>query len=111
MKKARDACSASYLALKDGVVAGGGWCLHKCIEVLPHTVGGMILKDVLDAPMNQILKNLNQEALELNEKILDPALVVKNAIKNAISIASTVMTLKGVTILPYEDKRDMRGMQ
>lgn len=119
-KKARDACNASFLALEDGVVAGGGVALLNAADSLPDTVGGNILKKVLEYPIIQICNNAEVEwsgasgvgigydvkngcMVDMVEaQIIDPALVVKNAIKNAISIASTVLTSKGSIIIPYE---------
>lgn len=57
LKKARDACSASYHALKDGIVAGGGIALYNVLSELPNTIGGNILKQALKAPLVQIVKN------------------------------------------------------
>lgn len=118
-KKAKDACHASHLALKDGVVAGGGVALYNCVNDLPNTVGGHILKEALQKPMKQIVENagIDFESIKADiEKedymgfdvkgeqfvtmfeagIIDPALVIKNAVTNAVSIASTILTATSV---------------
>lgn len=130
-KKAKDACAASYLALQEGVVVGGGLALLNAREFLPDTVGGRVMKKVLEAPFSQIYFNatghsfyesdVEQSVFSGNtgynaktgsivdmweEKILDPVLVVKNAVKNAVSIAGTVMTASGVTIIPIQEQND-----
>lgn len=112
--KAEDARNASYLALKGGVVVGGGVALLNASKKLPDTIGGKILGVALEAPIRQIMKNAGHAEPELDklggnkgfdakkdmyvdmwkEGIVDPAIVVKNAIKNAISVAGTVLTAK-----------------
>lgn len=117
--KAEDARNESYLALQDGVVAGGGLALYNTIEALPDTIGGLILSEALQAPFNQIyfngtgVKPYESESEQhvfggktgynvktgknvdmWEEGILDSAKVIKNAIRNAISIAGTVLTVQ-----------------
>lgn len=118
--KAEDARNASYLALQEGIVPGGGVALWNASINLPDTVGGTILRKALVAPINQIAENAgaivafvepNGDANGFNAKtgelvnmweagIVDPAKVVKNAIKNAISVAGTVLTTNIVAYLP-----------
>ncbi len=92
-KKTRDGRNASYLALKDGVVPGAGLSLIEATKSLPNTVGGEILKEAMKVPHEQILAN---GAAIVPSKILDPVIVVKNAIQNAISVAGTILTTKVV---------------
>ncbi len=117
-KKAKDACNASYLALKDGVVPGGGVALYRAIKALPDTVGGNILAYALQYPIDQILENMGKDDFDCSkdtfgEHVIDPALVVKNAVKNAVSIAGTVLTTNGVILIPHDDsiQKNMPGMQ
>lgn len=98
-KKARDGRNASYLALKDGVVPGAGLALLEAIKALPNTVGGTILKEALKAPHNQILAN---GTTEIKPSVLDPVIVVKNAVINAISVAGTLLTTQVVIPLAKE---------
>lgn len=117
-KKAKDACAAAYLALKDGVVIGGGKALFNARESLLgiDTPGSKILQKALIGPMRQIMQNTgvqiesyvwkfdgkgfdakSEKVVDLLDAgIIDPALVIKNAIKNSISIASTAMTSNGI---------------
>lgn len=93
--KALDARNASYLALNGGIVAGGGIALLRAAETLPDTIGGKVLKKALKYPRNQICENMGiPEVKKFGDDILDPAIVVKNAITNALSVASTVLTTK-----------------
>lgn len=119
--KSEDARNSCYLALQDGVVAGGGVALRNVIEVLPDTIGGKILERVLWSPIEQIIENagskINDDVftslLGTNKGfdaksgqivdmwevgIIDPNKVVKNSITNAISLAGTVLTTRIVIV-------------
>ncbi len=99
--KCRDAISASRLALRDGVVEGGGIALLKASRALPDTVAGNILKEALQAPIKQLCLNSGIEIPEsFGDKIVDSAAVVKNAVRNAVSLASTVLTTAIVITIP-----------
>lgn len=101
--KVEDAISAAWQALQGGIVIGGGLALASV--KLPDTVGGRILAKALKAPQEQIEKNmgatLSQRKLE-DEHIYDPANVVKNAARNAVSVAAAVLTAATVVTLPRE---------
>lgn len=101
-KKARDGRNAAYLALKDGVVKGGGVCINIIASYMPDTVGGYILNNALKAPYKQNLVNMGIKEPNWGDDISDPALVVKNAITNAVSVAGTVLTAHGIITLIKE---------
>lgn len=142
-KKAADACHASYLALKSGVVSGGGIALLNASRNLPDTIGGRIMKKALKVPLKTLLNNAGFEVIEKNDKknkkaiyiggkdfeggfgfdvkngcfknmvesgIIDPTIVVANAVTNSVSIASTVLTLKGI-ITSNESPQEMPFMR
>lgn len=109
--KALDARNSSYLAMQHGVVAGGGKALFNTVKSLPNTMGGNILKVALEAPLRQIVENSEakitynfvDENRGFDSKsgkvvdmykagILDSSIVVKNAVQNALSVASTILT-------------------
>ena len=94
--KALDARNASYLALTGGVVPGAGISLVRC-EINPDTIGGKILAKALQSPAAQILDNMEETTLGVN--VQDPAVVVKNAITNALSVAGTILTTRRITTL------------
>lgn len=124
-KKTNDGVNASKLALDGGVVAGGGVALLNATKLLPDTIGGNILKIALEVPLRTIARNGGYDEITLNwldfggdmgydaknnrivdmfeSRIIDPAIVVKNAIKNAISIASTNLTANGIIYLPKSE--------
>jgi chaperonin GroEL len=110
-KKCSDAISAAKLALEDGIVAGGGVTLWNASMELPETKGGEILKAALKMPFKQICMNAgaiteyrgltkewgydskdNSYKNMFDAGIVDPALVTKNSVRNAISVASTILT-------------------
>lgn len=97
-----DAKNAAKMALKGGVVPGAGYALKNV--VLPEGPGATILKEALQAPFRQIEENAGQplspEKILVEKGVEDPADVVKNAVKAAISVAGTVLNCS--TIIPYE---------
>lgn len=121
--KAEDAIHSSRLALKGGIVAGGGVALLNCAYRIPNTIGADILKVALTKPFFQIVDNAGikptnvedaaDESHGYNAKtgemvdmfdagIIDAAIVVKRAIQNALGIASTILTISSVITLPEE---------
>lgn len=122
--KVEDAISASYQALQGGVVAGGGSALASLSQHLPSSTGGKILKIALQSVAKQIVTNAGypntsldgydgthgfdsrtMEYVDLFEAgIIDPKNVVVNAVKNAISVAATVLTAPTIVTLPREEK-------
>jgi chaperonin GroEL len=126
--KVEDAIAAAYQALNGGIVAGGGVALLNVTMSLPATVGGLILKESLKAPVKQITANagkkldvdgfvsdpkrkntygMNSKSGEIVDMfelgIVDPKNVVLNAVKNAISVAATVLTAPTIVTLPREE--------
>lgn len=62
--KAEDAIHSSRLALKHGIVPGGGVALLNASKMLPDTIGGKILKVALLAPIKQISTNAGNPLVE-----------------------------------------------
>ena len=110
--RVEDAIYATKAALKEGIVPGGGIALlnaSQCIE--PENVGEKILLNAIKAPFVTILHNAGIEDYELpNVKgmgidvisgemvdmvkygVIDPVLVTKSALKNAISVINTIIS-------------------
>lgn len=124
--KVEDAISAAWHALQGGVVAGGGVALINAGATLPEGIGRDILKPALEAPACQIYLNagarvpdmflyngtdvggfdsrIGKEVGDMFEAgIIDPADVVLNAVKNAVSVAASVLTANTVITLPREE--------
>lgn len=113
--KAIDAISACHHALAGGVVNGAGEALANTVKSLPNTIGGNILANALLEPMNQIASNAGYKpsfgldsstglTVDMWEAgILDPIAVVKNSVKAAISVASTLLSTKIITTIPTHE--------
>lgn len=157
--RVEDARNSAYLALQNGVVAGGGICLLNAAKSLrnpqnlalsidletkkenrPNFVGLKILEKALQAPFKQIClnagitvqhqltdeefenppQNIDSMSIEGNKGfnaktgeivdmfdagILDSASVVKNSIRNALSVASIVLTCP--IIIPLQEEKQV----
>jgi chaperonin GroEL len=108
-----DAIYATKAALKEGIVAGGGVALLNASQVIEGTnVGEDILLDAIQAPFWTILSNAGIDLLEgyedhegygvdcitgeratmVSAGIIDPVLVTKSALKNAVSVVLTIIS-------------------
>ena len=131
-----DAVSATKVALLDGVTIGGGVALLNASKditidgVSSYDAGKQILKESLKQPFKQLVNNsgLNAEALidkvenaksgygvnvatgELvdlyKEGIIDPLKVLKEVVKNSVSIASNAMTM-GALVVDLPEEKDL----
>jgi len=109
--RVEDAIYATKAALKQGIVPGGGVALLNASErVSIENVGEKILLDAIRAPFTTILDNAGiEQAQELTEGyginvvtgeevdmissgIIDPVLVTKSALKNAVSVVTTIIS-------------------
>lgn len=100
--KVEDAISAAYQALHGGIVIGGGLALVKAAEKLDNPV----LTKALTAPHEQIKKNMGASFSDKDmedAQVYDPAPVVLNAVKNAISVAASALTANTVITFPRVD--------
>lgn len=125
-----DAVAATKAALAEGIVPGGGVTLVNLANQLKDdSLGAKIVKNALKSPFIHITKNagLNSEALlaevekakpgyginvmtpekgiiDLKKAgVIDPARVTKEAIKNAVSISATAITM-GALIVDVPEK-------
>ena len=110
--RVEDAIYATKAAVKEGIVAGGGVALlnaSQCIR--PENAGEEILLKCIKAPFETILANAGIEQVGprpekglgvnvvtgesvdmIKEGIIDPVLVTKTALKNAVSVVSTIIS-------------------
>ena len=132
--KVEDAISASYQALHGGVVGGGGVALRNVALKMPDTVGGRIVAKAFTKPILQIMLNAGADMddikiVEYNSDmdnigfdsrtktavnvfdsgIIDPKNVVLNAVKNALSVASAVITAPTIVTLPRNEEQISQG--
>ena len=109
--RVEDAIYATKAALKEGIVPGGGIALLNASERLSSdSVGESILLEAIKAPYKTILSNAgienNEEFVEGNginvvtgeevdmvkSGIIDPVLVTKTALKNSVSVVTTIIS-------------------
>lgn len=111
-----DAVCALQTALKGGISVGGGMTFIKAYHILKTIIpspGHSVVINSLKAPFIQLCKNSDLE-LELpidlgynfktdtfedleKSGVIDPTLVLKNAITNAVGIASNLLTTNCIT--------------
>lgn len=124
-----DAVCAVRSAQEEGILPGGGVALYVCAEslrVIWDTKSGAealaleILSEALEAPLRQILTNAGKDANEIICKVsgdkgynvktdeygdmykmgvIDPLKVTKNALKNAVSVATTIMSTNAIVTM------------
>ena len=105
-----DAIYATKAALKEGIVPGGGIALLNASQKISTGPAGKVLLNSLSSPYETIMDNagmkLNLAMKEgygcnvidgsfvkmIDAGIIDPVLVTKSALKNAVSVALTVMS-------------------
>ena len=109
--RVEDAIYATKAALKEGIVPGGGIALLNASQhIEPKNIGEEILLSAIKAPFETILQNAGIDTYEKMEEgvgidvitgkkehmfnlgIIDPLLVTKTALKNAISVVSTIVS-------------------
>jgi chaperonin GroEL len=125
-----DAVCAVTAAMDEGILPGGGIALLNCMDlVMGDSVAQNIMFDMLSSPFDQILLNAGKDPsaikLELegsgfgydvkNEVygdmmkmgIIDPTKVTKNALLNAVSVATTIMSTNAIitNIRDYEGSK------
>jgi len=109
--RVEDAIYATRAALKEGIVPGGGIALLNASERIPYkNIGEGILLNAIKSPYKTILANAGiEESQELVEGngidvitgeevnmieagVIDPVLVTKTALKNAVSVVTTIIS-------------------
>ncbi len=110
--RVEDAIYAVKAALKEGIVSGGGIALLNASQkIKPSNDGERIILEAIKAPYNTILDNagMGDTVVPLKEGygidvidgkqinmvkggVIDPVLVTKTALKNAVSVVSTIIS-------------------
>ena len=110
--RVEDAICATKAAIKEGIVPGGGIALLNAAQkVLVTSEGEQVLLDAIKAPFKIILANAGIENYKIptvegeglnvvtgdmvnmiKSGIIDPLLVTKCALKNAASVATTILS-------------------
>ena len=114
-----DSVCAVRSALQEGIVAGGGLLLDSLSkEIKGKTTASKIIKETLEAPLQQILLNAGLDKKDIYKKdlpknygynvvngkygdmfemgVVDPAKVTIQALSNAISVATTILTTNAI---------------
>ena len=109
--RVEDAIYATKAALQEGIVPGGGVALlDASYSIIPENEGEAILLEAIKSPYKTILENANLEYKEsgkmgkginvingkvvdmIKEGVIDPVLVTKTALKNAVSVVNTIFS-------------------
>ena len=109
--RVEDAIYATKAALKEGIVPGGGIALlNAAQEIVADNESETILLNAIKAPYNTILDNagiikavepVKGQGVDVNDGtesdmiragIIDPVLVTKSALKNAVSVVTTIIS-------------------
>jgi chaperonin GroEL len=109
--RVEDAIYATKAALQEGIVSGGGVALLNASQEVKADKAGQVLLNALSSPFKTILDNAglmqvaprpikglgvdvttSKEVNMIKSGIIDPVLVTKSALKNAVSVALTVMS-------------------
>ena len=110
--RVEDAIYATKAALKEGIVPGGGIALLNASQkISTDSVGESMLLKAIQAPFKTIMHNAGFQVIEHPEKegvgvdvvtgeevdmveagIIDPVLVTKSALKNAVSVVMTIVS-------------------
>jgi len=110
--RVEDAIYAVKAALQEGIVPGGGICLLNAAKsIKPKNIGEEIIVNSIKSPFFTIMDNAGIENYDIPDKkgmgfdvtcgklvkmvdsgIVDPALVTKTALKNAVSVAKTIFS-------------------
>ena len=111
--RVEDAIYAVKAALKEGIVPGGGVALlNASLKLNTQSIGESVLKDAILAPFKTILGNaglpipddcnfgknkgidvVSGKTINMVRRgIIDPVLVTKTALKNAVSVATTILS-------------------
>jgi len=110
--RVEDAICATKAAIKEGIVPGGGVALlNAALKMEEENEGERVLGKAIISPYKTILENAGIEAITIPAKngdginvvtgnmvdmieagIIDPLLVTKSALKNAASVATTILS-------------------
>ena len=109
--RVEDAIYATKAALQEGIVPGGGVALlDASYAIIPENDGEAVLLEAIKAPYATIIDNAalahyesgkigigidvvaNQQVNMIDAGIIDPVLVTKTALKNAVSVANTIFS-------------------
>lgn len=98
-RKVEDATNAVQLALREGVVAGGGLALKSIADNTKKN----ILTEAIRRPFLQIQENAGG-FLPISDNVLDPVAIVISSLQSACSLAGMLLTTEVTIANKEEDK-------
>ncbi|GIY46323.1 heat shock protein 60A [Caerostris extrusa] len=124
--RVNDALNATRAAVEEGIVAGGGTALLRCLPALDQVkpenedqrTGIDIVRKALKMPCTQIALNAGIDAAVVTQKVLDgkgdfgydAMKVVRTALLDASGVASLLTTAESVVAeIPKEERAPMGG--
>ena len=108
--RVEDGIFATKAALQEGIVPGGGIALLNASQKIKTNKAGKVLLNALKSPFDTIMDNAGMKSnigmkegygcnvidgsfgKMIDSGIIDPVLVTKSALKNAVSVALTIMS-------------------
>lgn len=129
--RVEDAVHATRAAIEEGIVPGGGTILLRARKVLKEidTDGAKLVYKALEVPIKTVLENAGESPTEILKKlegmepemgfdvvkeefvdmmkegIVDPAKVTTSALRNALSVATMVLTTEALVTEIEEEKK------
>jgi len=117
--RVEDAVCAVRSAIEEGILPGGGSSLlYESYDLCDCSLASRIMVEALNAPFKQIVENAGKMYPANVEKfgegynvktgeygnmykmgVIDPAKVTKNALRNAVSVATTILTTNAIVTL------------
>jgi len=124
--RVEDSVCAVKSAIEEGILPGGGIALLRAAENLEEGNANDVMYGALVSPLEQILTNAGEDVKEIRDKIcscanvpvnfgydvknkvfgdmykmgvIDPAKVTKNALKNAVSVATTILSTNAIVTM------------
>ena len=127
--RVEDAKNATFAAVEEGIVPGGGAALLHLAELIPEfkeklvgeeeKAGADIVLKSLSAPCRLIASNAgfdgevimdNRVENLLEAGVIDPAKVTRNGLRNAAGIAGIMLTTQAVMVeAPADDEEESSG--
>jgi chaperonin GroEL len=129
--RVEDAVCAVRSAIEEGILPGGGVALLRLAEDLSDGHANDIMYEALVSPLEQILTNAGEDVKAIRDKIctcadakvndgydvknkvfgdmykmgiIDPAKVTKNALRNAVSVATTILSTNAIITMKRDKK-------
>jgi len=95
--KIEDAINSARTSYKHGVVRGGGMALVEASKDLGYDMPDSLVKEMCNSPRNQIVANAEKDE-KVGKDVLDSYLVIKTALINAVSTATSILTAEAALI-------------